>query len=154
MILPFENMIEGTSGEKLAKGITEDIITDMSGLQGLDVIALSSILSLKETMSDYMDAANELGVKYILYGSLRGDGNTNNIRITAQLYDSKSGNQLWARRYDRVMTDSLKLQDELAILIVQSMAESLMPFMSGEGIQRSQIKIELTPSNSQTKRFH
>ena len=125
MVFPFENLLAGSSGEIFAKGITEDVITDLSRVPGIDVIALSSILSLKESMSDHMEIAHRLGVNYILRGSLRGDEQSDNIRITAQLYDSSSGSQLWARRFDRVMTDSLKIQDELATAISQGMAESL-----------------------------
>lgn len=125
MVFPFENLLAGSAGEILTKGITEDIITDLSRVPGVDVIALSSILLLKESMSDYMEIAHKLGVNYILRGSLRGDEQSDSIRITAQLYDSSSGNQLWGRRFDREMIDSLRLQDELATNIVQGMAESL-----------------------------
>lgn len=125
MVFPFENLVAGSSGEILAKGITEDVITDLSRVPGIDVIALSSILSLKESMSDYMAMAHRLGVNYILRGSLRSDQQSDKIRITAQLYDSSSGNQLWARRFDRVMNDSLKIQGELATTIAQGFAESL-----------------------------
>ncbi|HID29113.1 MAG TPA: hypothetical protein EYP19_03815 [Desulfobacterales bacterium] len=125
MVFPFENLATGFSGEIFSKGITEDIITDLSKVPGIDVIALSSILSLKESMSDYMEIAHRLGVNYILRGSLRGGEPSENIRITAQLYDSSSGNQLWGRRFDRKMSDSLRMQDELATNIVQGMVESL-----------------------------
>ena len=125
MVFPFENLVAGSSGEFLAKGITEDVITDLSRVPGIDVIALSSILSLKESMSDYMEIARRLGVNYILRGSLRGDEQSSKIRITAQLFDNLSGGQLWARRFDRVMSDSLRVQGELATTIAQGAAESL-----------------------------
>ena len=122
MVFPFENDIKGSSGDLIAKGITEDIITDLSSLSNVDVIALSSVLSLHETMNDYRSIAKKLGVKYILHGSLRSDGKSDTTRISAQLYDNKSGRQLWAQRFDRKITNSLKVQDELATIIVQSMS--------------------------------
>jgi len=124
MVFPFENH-HGSSGEMLAKGLTEDIITDLSRIPGLNVIALTSVLSLKESMNDYMDVAHKLDVKYVLHGSLRGGEQSNNIRITAQLYDRLSGSQLWAKRFDRKISDTLRIQDELSTTIIQGMAKSL-----------------------------
>lgn len=125
MVFPFENHIKDSSGDLLAMGLTEDIITDLSRLSDIDVIALSSVLSLNETIRDYVGVAKKLGVKYILHGSVRSDGQSDTARISAQLFDNNSGRQLWAQRFDREITNSLKLQDELASIIVQGMAESL-----------------------------
>lgn len=125
MIFPFENHMANPSGKVLTNGFTEDIITDLAKLSGLDVIALSSILSLKDSMNDYMEVAHRLDAKYILRGSFRDDGQSDNIRITAQLYDSLNDHQLWAERFEIKKSAPLRIRDGVSSKIIQGIAQSL-----------------------------
>ncbi|MBE9525876.1 MAG: hypothetical protein IME94_02790 [Proteobacteria bacterium] len=125
MVFPFESHMANPSGKVLTNGFTEDIITDLSKLPGLDVIALSSILSLKDSMNDYMQVARRLDVKYILRGSFRDDGQSDNIRITAQLYDSLNDHQLWAERFEIRKSAPYRNRDEVSSQIIQGIAQSL-----------------------------
>lgn len=121
-VLSFEDSTTEASGSELAAGLTEDIITDLSKLSGIDVIALSSVRPYRERKVTPQQIQGELGVTHVLYGSIRGE--PNQLRVTAQLHEATSGNQVWARRYDRKLSDILTLQDELAVKIVEGMAVS------------------------------
>ena len=119
-VLPFENATSDDDRAALAAGLTEDTITDLSRLSGIDVIALSSVRPYLERKATPQQIHSELGVTHVLYGSVRGK--TDQLRVTAQLYETESGNQVWAQRFDRKLTDPLALQDELAVRIVEGMA--------------------------------
>ncbi len=119
-VLPFEDSTTDTSGTELAAGLTEDIITDLSKLSGIDIIALSSVLPYLERKATPQQILRELGVTHVLYGSIRGA--QDQLRVTAQLYETTSGNQVWAQRFDREPAEVLALQDELAVKIVEGMA--------------------------------
>lgn len=121
-VLEFENLVSGEQGYTLARGITEDIITDLSTLPVIDVIAFSSVLSLENAL-DIDRITDKLDVTHVLRGSVRGA--PPKIRVTAQLYDAHSGKELWADRFDRQLDDMLTLQDELAIKIVEGMSIGL-----------------------------
>jgi len=111
--LPFVNMSGDPEQEYFADGITEDIITGLSKLRWFFVIARNSSFAYKGKAVDVKRAARELGVRYILEGSVRKGGNR--VRITAQLIDAATGNHIWADRYDGELADVFALQDETAV---------------------------------------
>ena len=96
-------------------GLVEDIITTLSKLAGLRVIARNSSFVYKGRSVDVREAAKQLGVRYVLEGSVRKSGNR--IRITAQLIDAKDGTHLWAERYDRAIDDIFAIQDEITLVL-------------------------------------
>ena len=110
-VLPFDNMSGDPEQEYLADGIVEDVLTNLSQIHELFVIARNSSFSYKGQHPDPRKVAEELGVRYILEGSLRQAGTR--VRITAQLIDGLDGSHLWAERYDRELTDIFELQDEI-----------------------------------------
>ena len=106
--------------EYFADGVTEDIITELSRFQQLFVIARNSSFTYKNRAVDVKRVGKELGVRYVLEGSIRRSGNR--VRVTAQLIDAASGNHLWAERYDSVLEDIFDVQDELMACIVAAIA--------------------------------
>ena len=102
-VLPFDNMSGDPEQEYFSDGITEDIITDLSKVAGLLVIARNSSFAYKGKNVDVRTVGRELGVRSVLEGSIRRAGNR--VRITAQLIDAADGGHLWAERYDRDLTD-------------------------------------------------
>jgi adenylate cyclase len=110
-VLAFQNMTGDPEQEYFADGIAEDIITMLSRSQSLFVIARNSSFTYKGRAVDVKQIARELGVRYVLEGSVRRSGTR--IRITAQLVDAVTGNHLWANRYDRDLTDVFAVQDEI-----------------------------------------
>jgi adenylate cyclase len=122
-VLPFDNMSGDPEQEYFSDGISEDIITDLSQLSNLEVTARNSSFAYKGTSVNIQDIANELGVRYVLEGSVRKSGDR--VRITAQLIDATSGNHLWAERYDRRLVDFFELQDEIRIKIVSALSIQL-----------------------------
>ncbi|RLA11949.1 MAG: hypothetical protein DRQ59_08695 [Gammaproteobacteria bacterium] len=115
-VLPFTNMSGDPEQEYFADGITEDIITTLSKISGLFVIARNSTFTYKGTAIDVKQVAQELGVRYVVEGSVRKAGQQ--VRVTAQLIDASTGHHLWADRYDHTLTDIFALQDELTRKIV------------------------------------
>ena len=111
-VLPFANMSGDPQQEYISDGIVEDIITELSRFSGLFVIARNSSFQWKGKMIDARQVGRELGVRYLLEGSVRRAGER--IRISAQLINAESGNHLWAERYDRDVQDVFALQDEVA----------------------------------------
>ncbi len=122
-VLPFANMSGDADQEYFSDGISEDIITDLSQLSNLGVIARNSSFAYKGTSVNIQDVANELGVRYVLEGSVRKSGDR--IRVTAQLIDAISGHHLWAERYDRRLAEFFELQDEIRIKIVSALSIQL-----------------------------
>ena len=110
-VLPFDNLSGEARYERLADGITEDIITDLSRFRDLFVIARNSTFVYKGKPMDVRQVARELGVRYVLEGSLQADGEQ--VRITAQLIDATTGNHVWSERYDRPLDDIFAVQDEV-----------------------------------------
>ena len=102
-VLPFTNMSRDPEQEYFSHGITEDIITDLSKIAGLMVVARNSSFAYKNKSPDVRTVGRELGVTSVLEGSIRRAGNR--VRITAQLIDASTGGHLWAERYDRDLTD-------------------------------------------------
>jgi adenylate cyclase len=124
-VLPFANMSADPEQEYFSDGITEDIITDLSKIAGLLVIARNSSFVYKNKSSDIRAVGRELGVRSVLEGSIRRAGNR--VRITAQLIDAATGGHLWAERYDREITDIFAVQDEVTRCIVEALAVTFRP---------------------------
>jgi adenylate cyclase len=114
-VLPFDNMSGDPEQEYFADGITEDIITTLSHFRWLLVIARNSSFAYKGQSADIRQVARDLGVRYVLEGSVRKAANR--VRIVAQLIDGASGNHIWADKYDRQLDDIFELQDEIAARI-------------------------------------
>jgi adenylate cyclase len=122
-VLPFTNMSGDTEQEYFSDGITEDIITDLSKVAGLLVIARNSSFAYKGKSVDIRAVGRELGVRSVLEGSIRRAGNR--VRITAQLINAVSGGHIWAERYDRDLTDIFAVQDEVTRHIVDALKVKL-----------------------------
>ena len=122
-VLPFINMSNDPEQEYFSDGLTEDLITDLSRVSGLFVIARNSTFIYKGQAINVQDVGRELGVRYVLEGSVRRAANR--IRVNAQLIDVATGMHLWADRYDRELTDVFALQDEVTRTIVAALAVSL-----------------------------
>jgi adenylate cyclase len=124
-VLPFTNMSGDPEQEYFSDGISEDIITDLSKIAGLMVIARNSSFAYKGRSVDVRTVGRELGVQSILEGSIRRAGNR--VRITAQLIDATSGGHLWGDRYDRDLTDIFEVQDDVTRRIVDALKVTLSP---------------------------
>jgi adenylate cyclase len=123
VVLPFDNMSGDKEQEYFADGITEDIITDISKVSGMFVIARNSAFAYKGKAANLSEVGRALGVKNVLEGSVRKAGNR--VRITAQLIDAASGGHLWAERYDRDLDDIFAVQDEVTREIVKALRVKL-----------------------------
>lgn len=122
-VLPFANRSQDQEQEYFSDGMTEDLITDLSKISSLFVISRNSVFSYKGTSVNPRQVAEELGVQFVLEGSVRKSGNR--VRITAQLVDAATGYHLWAERYDRELTDIFALQDEVIQQITAALAIQL-----------------------------
>jgi adenylate cyclase len=110
-VLPFTNMSDDQEQEYLSDGISEDIITELSKISKLFVVARNSTFTYKGRAVDIKQVSREQGVRYVLEGSVRRSGDQ--LRITAQLIDATTGDHVWAQRYDRIVQDVFALQDEI-----------------------------------------
>jgi TolB-like protein/class 3 adenylate cyclase/Tfp pilus assembly protein PilF len=129
-VLPFVNMSGDSEQEYFADGITEDIITALSKLRWFFVIARNSSFAYKGKAVDVKRAARDLGVRYVLEGSVRKGGSR--VRITTQLIDAATGNHIWADRYDGDLSDVFALQDE----ITKKVAAAIEPrLLEAEGMR-------------------
>jgi adenylate cyclase len=124
-VLPFTNMSGDPEQEYFSDGISEDIITDLSKISGLTVIARNSSFAYKGRSVDIRTVGQELGVQSVLEGSIRRAGKR--VRITAQLIDATNGAHLWADRYDRDLTDIFEVQDDVTHRIVDALKITLSP---------------------------
>ena len=122
-VLPFDNMSADPEQEYFSDGISEDILTDLSKLSGLFVISRNSSFVYKGKSVNVRQVSEELGVRYVLEGSVRKAGNR--IRITAQLIDAINDDHLWADRYDRDLDDIFAVQDEVSRKIVDALKINL-----------------------------
>ena len=122
-VLPFANMSGDPEQEFFADGIAEDIITALSRYPSLFVIARNSSFIYKGRAVDVKQVGRELGVRYVLEGSLRKAGNR--IRVTAQLVEAETGNHLWAERYDRDLADIFAVQDEITHAVTIAIAPAI-----------------------------
>jgi adenylate cyclase len=133
-VLAFQNMSGDVEQEFFADGIAEDIITALSKAHWLFVIARNSSFSYKGKSVDVREVGRDLGVRYVLEGSVRKAGNR--VRITAQLIDATSGHHVWAERYDRALEDIFAVQDE----ITRSIIGAIAPGIVAAEIQRTRGK--------------
>jgi adenylate cyclase len=124
-VLPFANMSRDPEQEYFSDGISEDIITDLSKVAALAVVARNTAFTFKGRAVDARKAAQEMAVDHILEGSVRKSANR--VRITAQLIDGASGSHVWAERYDRDLTDIFAIQDEISQAIVDALKLRLLP---------------------------
>ena len=122
-VLPFDNISGDKEQEYFADGLADDLITDLSKISGLFVIARNSSFAYKGKSPDIRQVARELGVRYVLEGSVRRAGDR--IRINAQLIDGTSGGHIWAQRYDRDTADIFAVQDEVINQIISALAVNL-----------------------------
>ncbi len=129
-VLPFTNMSDDAQQEYFVDGMTEDLITDLSKLSGLFVIARNSVFTYKDKPIKVSEVAEELGVRYVMEGSVRRVGDQ--VRINAQLIDAITGGHLWAERFDGAISGVFDLQDTVTKKIVDALALELTP----EEVQR------------------
>ena len=122
-VLPFDNMSGDPEQEYFADGMTEDLITDLSKISGLFVVARNSSSAFKGQAIDVREVARRLGVRYVLEGSVRKAGSR--IRINVQLIDALSGGHLWAERYDGTVENVFELQDDVGAKVVSALAVRL-----------------------------
>jgi len=122
-VLPFQNMSGDAEQDFFCDGLVEDIITTLSKLAGLRVVARNSSFVYKGRSVDVREVAKQLGVRYVLEGSVRKSGSR--IRVTAQLIDATDGSHLWAERYDRAVDDIFAIQDEITLVLATEMQVKL-----------------------------
>jgi len=123
-VLPFENLSEDPGQEYFADGMVEEIITALSPMRWLFVIARNSSFVYKRRTVDIKQVGRELGVRYALEGSVRRAGDK--VRITGQLIDTATGNHIWAQRYDGALSDVFDLQDRIAESVVGAIQPSIL----------------------------
>jgi adenylate cyclase len=124
-VLPFVNMSGDPEQEYFSDGISEDIITDLSNVSALSIVARNTSFTFKGQTLDVQEVAKKLRVTHVLEGSVRKAGNR--VRITAQLIDGTEGDHVWAARYDRDLTDIFAIQDEISKAIVEALQVKLLP---------------------------
>ena len=118
-VLPFDNLSGDPDQDYLADGITENIITALSKIPEVFVIARNSVFTYKGKAIKVQKVADDLGIRYVLEGSIQKE--SNRFRITGQLIDATTGHHLWAEKYDRVLEDFFAVQDEITLAIVSSL---------------------------------
>ncbi|MCK4709262.1 MAG: winged helix-turn-helix domain-containing protein, partial [Gammaproteobacteria bacterium] len=118
-VLPFDNMSGDIQQEYFSNGITADLITDLSKINGLSVIARNSVFAYKNSSTDVRKIGKELAVNYIIEGSVQKD--KNKVRISARLIDANSGHNLWADRFDGSLEDIFALQDNVTTKIIAAL---------------------------------
>lgn len=123
IVLPFKNLSNDPEQDYFSDGITEDIIAALSRFHWFYVIASGTTFSFKGQSTDVKQVAADIGVRYVLEGSVRKAGDR--VRISAQLNDGRSGAQLWAERYDRDLEDIFALQDEMTLMVVGAVEPEL-----------------------------
>lgn len=144
-VLPFVNLSDDSEQEYFSDGITEDIITDLSKVSALSVVARNSAFTFKGRVVDAKEVARTMDVSHVLEGSVRKSGTR--IRISAQLVAGDTGRHLWAERYDRDLTDIFEIQDEISHAIVSALELRLLPE------ERKAIE-ERGTSNAEAYRFY
>ena len=137
-VLPFANMSNDPEQEFFSDGITEDIITDLSKVSGLFVLSRNTVFTYKGKSLNLEQIAKQLGVAYVVEGSVRKAGNR--VRINAQLIEGVSDGHIWAERYDRDLTDIFAVQDEITKTIVEQLKVKLLP--------EEKKAIELSPTEN------
>lgn len=123
-VLPFDNYSPDQSDAYIADGLTEEIITVLSKIENLHVIARTSVMKYKDKAKNVAEIANELNIGIVLEGSVRKDNNR--IRVTAQLIETKTQTHLWAESYDKILDHIFELQDDIAFQIANALQITLM----------------------------
>jgi len=141
-VFPFENMTEQPGSDYFSDGITEDIISALSEINGLRVIARTSILQYKGTNKTVVEIAKEVNVNTILEGSVRRIDN--NVRVVAQLIDIETDDHLWANTYDRKLNDIFEVQSDIALNIANALEAELS----------TELTAELTSSSTQNSQAY
>ena len=141
-VLPFENMTKQPGSDYFSDGITEDIISALSEINGLRVIARTSILQYKGTNKTVVEIAKEVNVNTILEGSVRRIDN--NVRVVAQLIDIETDDHLWANTYDRKLNDIFEVQSDIALNIANALEAELS----------TELTAELTSSSTQNSQAY
>jgi adenylate cyclase len=139
-VLPFSNVSSDPEQEYFADGVTEDLITALSKLSGLFVISRHSVFAYKGVAKDARDIARELGVRYLLEGSVRRAGRR--VRITAQLVEAATGADVWADSYDRDLEDIFAVQDDVTRRIVERLQVSLPDLESEQLVHAGTTSVE------------
>jgi serine/threonine protein kinase/Flp pilus assembly protein TadD len=124
-VLYFENLSRSQEDEYFRDGMTEDIITELLGIKGLETFARPTVLAYRDKPVNPTDVGQQLNAAYVLAGSLRRAGNR--LRITAQLVETRTGRSVWGERYDRELKDVFEVQDEIARKITQALRVTLSP---------------------------
>ena len=128
-MLPFVNLSADPTQQYLSDGITEDIITELSRYRELLVIARNSSFQYRDKANDMKHIGGELGVEYLVDGSLRKAGDR--LRVTAQLIEAETGSHIWAERYDRNLEDVFAIQDEVTRTIATTLNRATKPQRRG-----------------------
>jgi adenylate cyclase len=139
-VLPFQNMSGDPEQEYFADGMVEDIITALSRYPSLFVIARNSCFTYKGRAVDVKQVGRELGVRYLLEGSLRKSGNR--IRVTAQLVEAETGKHVWAERYDRDLADIFAVQDEITEAVTISIAPAIADAEQYRAMRKSPERLD------------
>ena len=134
-VLALTNMSNDPDQDFIGDGITEDLITALSKIRSFKVISRESTFSYKGSAIDVRQVASELGVRFVLEGSVRKAGNR--VRVTVQLIDAESGPHVWAERYDREMEDIFDLQDEMVRVIASALEPELSAFERERAVSKS-----------------
>jgi adenylate cyclase len=144
-VLPFVNLSDDSEQEYFSDGITEDIITDLSKISALEVVARNSAFTFKGKVVDAKEVARTMDVSHVVEGSVRKAGTR--LRISAQLVAGDTGRHLWAERYDRDLTDIFEIQDEISHAIVKALQLRLLP-------EEKKAIEERGTSNAEAYRFY
>jgi adenylate cyclase len=139
-VLPFQTLSAEPGQDYFSDGVTNDIITDLSKFSNLLVIASTSVFVYKDKPINIKEIGSELGVRYVLEGSIQKSGN--NVRINAQLIDATTDHHLWAERYDFTLDDVFKVQDEITSTVVSSLQVILTEDEQNRGAIRHTSVIE------------
>jgi adenylate cyclase len=139
-VLPFDNLSGDADQEYFSDGIAEDLITRLSAWRWFPVIARSSSFVYKGAAVDIKRVSRELGVRYVVEGSVRKIGDR--VRVTAQLIDATTGHHVWAERYDRELRDIFALQDEITEAIAAAMSPELKQFETERTVQRDPASLD------------
>ena len=129
-VLPFSNLSQDPAQEYFSDGVTEDLITGLSKVSGVFVIARNSVFTYKGKAVKVGDVGRDLGVRYVLEGGVQRAGSR--VRITAQLVDTTTGYHIWAERYDREVRDVFAMQDEVTQQIIRALAVKLTAAEQGQ----------------------
>jgi adenylate cyclase len=140
VVLPFTNLSSDPEQEYFSDGITEDLTSDLSKISSLFVIARNSAFTYKGKATKVQDISRELGVRYVLEGSVRKADNQ--LRITAQLVDATTGGQMWSERYDRPLKEIFALQDEIVQKIVTTLKLQLTLLEQGVLVRKDTDSLE------------